>query len=106
MSSGRRDDRAAHSKSIQLTLSDVDKILEGTDLPKAGKLRRKLHAVLINAFNEKGAEWYQKGFNRGHVETQKAFNKKGRFPKKLQVTKERKFTPSSEKISVELYSEV
>ena len=104
MSSGRRDNRAAHSKSIQLTLSDVDKILDGTDLPKAGKLRRKLHAVLINAFNEKGEEWYQKGFNRGHLEAHKAYEEKGRFPKRLRVTKVRKFTPSSECISVELYS--
>lgn len=98
--------KEAHSQSIRKTLSEIEKLLEGTALNKAGSLRRQLRARIKKAFDEIGETWYRKGFNRGHRESYTIAKQEGRAPKKLKASKERQFTPSSTKKLIKLRSKI
>ncbi|GLO51023.1 hypothetical protein D3C76_1354110 [compost metagenome] len=100
-----RDDQVElHSQSIQKTLKEIDKLLDGSQLDKAGPLRKKLRDRILDAFDEVGKQWYRKGFNRGHRQAYEAFSETDNVPRKLKASKVRQFTPSSKHISVKLRS--
>ncbi|WP_200867582.1 hypothetical protein [Pseudomonas syringae] len=100
-----RDDRVElHSKSIKKTLKEIDELLEGSKLSKAGPLRTKLRERILDAFDDVGKQWYKKGFNRGHREAHEAFTKSDGVPKKLNADKVRQFSPSGKEVAVKLRS--
>lgn len=99
---------AGASRSINLTLKDIDHILDGIDIPgpRRAKLREELRGKLLESFEKVGQQWYRKGFNRGHRESYKASQDTGEVPAKLTVTKTRKLTPSSAKKTIRLTSKI
>lgn len=96
------------SRSIALTLNDIDKILKGIELPgpRSAQRREELRSKLLSSFEKVARQWYRKGFNRGHRESYKASQDTGEVPAKLSVTKTRKLTPSSSKKAIRLSSRI
>lgn len=100
------DSAAAASASINKTLKEIDAILEGEKLSKAGKLRSKLRKTLIEALEDVGKTWYRRGFNRGHIEAFSAATSTGKIPKELKLEKKRKIIEAGSKVTIKLRSKI
>lgn len=93
-----------HSRGIQKTLTEIDKILDGLPLDHAGPLRTKLRDAMTSAFDDLSLRWYKKGFNRGHREAFREFEETGEVPEQLKTNKKRQFRPNGDKHQVRLKS--
>ena len=82
---GDRAHAAGASKSLNQTISDVMDFLEdGADRPAVD-----LRAFLYEKLGDLSEHWYRKGFNRGHRQSYKKFEAKGKVPVKLSYSCER-----------------
>lgn len=79
------------SASINKTIDDIERLLQGNELPKEGKLRQKLREQLTSALEVIAKEWLEHGFSGGHIVSAKRFAKTGTFPKSISVNIKRKF---------------
>lgn len=79
------------SASINKTINDIERLLQGHELPKEGKLREKLRVQLSAALEEIAHQWLEHGFNGGHIVTAKRFAKTGKIPKIIKVNIKRRF---------------
>lgn len=88
-----KDDAFAEgaATSLQKTLAEIDAILEGDELEKAGNLREKLRKKLIASFEKLSDDWLRHGFNGGHIVAVQEFLKSGTVPVKISRTIEREF---------------
>jgi len=97
---------AGASKAIYKTISDIETLLDGDTLLRAGKLRSHLRKALIDGFDEVGQQWYKKGFNRGHKEAYKHYLETKRVPRRLRKEIRRKFVAASKSHPIKLSSRI
>ena len=97
---------AGASASINKTLNEIEAILGGERLTKAGPKRCTLRKRLLAVLEAASVSWYRKGFNRGHREAHASFVGSGTVPRVLMKHVARKFLPSSPKRAVSLKSKV
>lgn len=95
----------AASKSINRTIDEIEKMLEGQALPPAGALRQQLRAQLEEALTKVAKEWLEHGFHGGHIITAKRFAEEGEFPTTIEASVERRFpvrsvSPTTERLSL------
>lgn len=79
------------SASINKTIDDIERLLQGHELPKEGKLRQKLREQLTAALELIAQEWLEHGFNSGHIVSAKRFAETGVFPKSISANIMRQF---------------
>lgn len=68
-------EKAASSKAINKTITEIEALLVGQALQPAKGLRAKLHTKLDELRRSEAKQWYRRGFRRGH-ETSAGFSKK------------------------------
>lgn len=71
------------SASNNKTIAEIDSILNGSDLPIEGKLRKKLRAKLNEALTDSAMKWMRHGFKGGHNIAANEFVRTGSFPRTI-----------------------
>jgi len=67
------------SKALYRTMKDIDRIIIGLPLPKAGPLRERLRSRIRRAIHE-GEEWYYRtGYRRGVYAAADVLGNKGKI---------------------------
>lgn len=82
---------AGASASINKTLNEIVRIVEGKRLAPAGPLRVQLRAELQAVVIASSKRWYRKGFNRGHKECYRVAKRAGKVPSVIAAAVEREF---------------
>lgn len=59
-------EKAASSKAIKKTISEIEALLDGERVYPDGELRQKLHQKLYELLVTEVKFWYRRGFERGH----------------------------------------
>lgn len=97
------------SASINKTISDIERLMQGESLGKTGKMRKKLRAKLQKALEDNALDWLQHGFVGGHKVAAMRFLEDEKFPRKIAIEVERKFpvrSASKKKVSIKLRSKL
>ena len=91
----KQDHKIGASKSLQKTISEIGNFIE-SDIERQPdeKLREFLHKKIA----ELSAYWFERGFLRGCIECEKAFDQIGSFPKKVAYAKSREVFTDQEQI--------
>ena len=74
---------AASSASIHKTLTDIEAILDGVQLPRASAKREELRNRLRAVLEEVARAWLQDGFRGGHSVASRSILDNGRIPATL-----------------------
>jgi hypothetical protein len=77
---------AGASASINKTIRELEKVLRDS-LPPAGPLRTRLREKVRRLIAHRAERWYRIGFERGHKESRRCWEKTGLVPKKLTADK-------------------
>ena len=86
---------AGASASINKTIDEIERILQGRKLSQGGVLRQQLRDALEEALVKSSKSWYKKGFNRGHKESYLAYKETETVPSVLKIHVQREFIPKS-----------
>lgn len=81
-------------RSIDVTMRDIDELLEGTELQLSGPMRDKLRKKLIDEFSKNGEMWFKKGVNRGHKDSFIEYVKTNEFPINISASVSRCLLPN------------
>lgn len=76
------DDIVGASKSLRLTIAELDSYLESEESHSPSELRSLMYEKVADV----AAYWLQEGFACGHRESFKAYKEIGEIPATLQVT--------------------
>jgi len=82
-------------ESIDKTLREIEHILDGTSLDKAGKYRQELRLKIEKSLTKLGIKWYKKGFNKGHKEVYIQYIKTGKISENISIDVSRNLLPKS-----------
>ena len=88
------------SASIQKTINELEQMLEGTKLPKAGKLRKDLRVQVEALLGKVAMEWLKDGFRGGHTIAARRFAETGQFPHSIDAKAKRPFPIQSAGVNV------
>lgn len=67
------------SKSLHRTMKDIDRMIKGLPLPRAGTLREKLRGKIRRAISEGEEGYYRKGYRRGVYAACDMLEKRGKI---------------------------
>lgn len=84
-------------QSIEKTLDEVARILEGRFLPPEGGLRERVRGAVQDALVGEAKRWYKRGFKRGHIESYVRFKLDGKVPRRLRKAVDRELLPRLER---------
>lgn len=79
-------------------MTDIELILEGEDLLKAGEMRTELREKLFESLTKLSTLWYKKGFNRGHKESFCQFKEHNEFPMVISKKMTRDLLPNTQAV--------
>lgn len=97
------------SASINKTISEIEQLMTGESMGKAGKMRKELREKLRKALKDNALDWFQHGFVGGHKVAAMRFLENEKFPRKIAIEVERNFPvrlTSKKKVSIKLRSKL
>lgn len=81
------------SESLNKTITEIMRHLNQSG-PRPGGPGAKLRPFLHKKIGDLAERWFRKGFNRGHKQSDKAFQRTGKVPRKLEYACSRNLSPN------------
>jgi hypothetical protein len=84
------------SQSLNKTITEImDFLADEGERPGPG--RGKLRPFLHDKIGDLAERWFKRGFNRGHIESHRAFKTAAKVPRRLEYECSRELSPGQER---------